>query len=197
MTWYAETSDLRRRQQAADVAVVLWVLLWLWWARGVHRAVERLGAPGEELRQAGDGLSGGLSGAAERAGSIPGVGGGLRAPLDAAAGAGDLLSRAGTAQEDAVGTLALLLALLTAGLPIAWALSRWLPDRLRWKRTATAARRLRGDVDLLALRAAAHAPLPELARLGPDPVSRWQAGDADAGRQLAALELRRLGIEPS
>jgi hypothetical protein len=197
MTWYASTSPLRARQMTSDAAVGAWVLLWLWLARVVHRAVERLGGPGRELQQAGDGLSGGLSGAAERAGGIPGLGGGLRAPLDAAAGAGELLARAGTAQEDAAGTLALVLALVVGGLPILWALARWLPGRLRWSRSATAALQLRGDVDLLALRAAVGAPLAELARLGPDPVTRWRSGDADAGRQLAALELRRLGIEPS
>jgi hypothetical protein len=196
MTWYAELPSHRNRQIAVDAAVAVWVLLWLWVGRWVYRLVERLGAPGRELEEAGTGLAGGLSGAAERAGSVPGVGGGLRAPLDAAASAGDLLTRAGTAQQDAVGTLALVLAFVLGGLPVLWALSRWLPGRLAWSRTATAAGRLRGDVDLLALRAAAHAPLPELSRLGPDPVTRWRAGDAEAGAALAALELRRLGLRP-
>jgi hypothetical protein len=196
LTWYAQTSALRGRQIAVDAAVALWVLLWLLLARAAHRAVSLLGAPGRELEEAGDGLAGGLSGAAERAGAVPGVGGGLRAPLDAAAGAGGLLSRAGAAQQDAVGTLALLLALLVGGLPIAWAMARWLPARLTWAREATAAGRLRADVDLLALRAAASASLVELSRLGPDPVTRWRAGDSGAGRELADLELRRLGLRP-
>jgi hypothetical protein len=194
MTWYAETPDLRRRQVLADVVVVLWVLVWLRVGRAVHDGVQRLAAPGVELEQAGAGLSGGLSGAAERAGSLPGVGGGLRAPLDTAAGAGDALAGAGVAQQAAVGTLALLLALLLGGLPILWALSRWLPDRLRWSRESTAARALRGDVELLALRAATSSSLHELAALGPDPVTRWRAGHADAAEALAALELRRLGL---
>jgi hypothetical protein len=196
MTWYAETSAVRTRQIALDAVVAVWVLLWLWVARAVHRSVERLGAPGRELQDAGDGLAGGLSGAAERAGSIPGLGGGLRAPLDAAAGAGDLLARAGAAQQDAVGTLAVVLALVVGGLPIAWAVGRWLPGRLAWRRDAAAAVGLRADVELLALRAAASAPLADLAALGPDPVTRWRGGDADAGRALAALELRRLGLTP-
>lgn len=86
MTWYAETDDLRRRQITADVAVALWVLLWL-----------RI---------------------ADRAGGVPGTGGGLRSPLDAAAGAGDALAGAGAAQQAAVDTLALLLALAIGGFPI-------------------------------------------------------------------------------
>lgn len=194
MTWYAETPSLRRRQIAVDVVVALWVLLWLRMSSAVHDGVQRLAGPGVELEQAGTGLAGGLRGAAERAGSVPGIGGGLRTPLDAAAGAGDALASAGAAQQDAVGTLALLLALAIGGFPIAWALLRWLPGRLRWRREATAARRLRGDVDLLALRAAVSAPLPELAALGPDPVTRWRSGDDAAGRALASIELRRLGL---
>jgi hypothetical protein len=196
MTWYAETPDLRRRQITVDVLVAVWVLLWLRVGLAVHDGVQRLAGPGVELQEAGTGLSGGLRGAAERAGSVPGIGGGLRAPLDAAAGAGDLLADAGAAQQAAVGTLALILGLVIGGLPVLWALSRWLPSRLRWRRDAVAAGRLRGDVDLLALRAATSAPLPVLAALGPDPVTRWRAGDADAGRALAALELRRLGLSP-
>jgi hypothetical protein len=156
--------------------------------------VRRLSAPGRELEEAGSGLSGGLGRAAERAGDVPVVGGGLSAPLDAAAGAGDALARAGTAQQEAVGTLALLLALLLAGLPVAWALQRWLGSRWRWARQASAATRLRGDVELFALRAAAHRPLHELARLGTDPVGRWRRGEPGAAEALAALELRAQGL---
>lgn len=193
-TWYAETAELRRRQITADVAVALWVLLWLQIGRALHGGVQRLAGPGVELQQAGEGLSSGLRGAGDRVGGIPGLGGGLRAPLDAAAGAGDALARAGAAQQAAVGTLALLLALAVAGLPVLWALARWLPGRLRWRRDAVAAGQLRDDVELMALRAATSASLTDLAALGSRPVTRWRAGDADAGRALAALELRRLGL---
>ena len=196
MPWYAQTPHLRRRQVAGDVVVAAWCLLWLWLARAVHRAVERLAAPGRELEEAGSGLADGLTGAAESAGRVPGVGGALRAPLDTAAGAGDLLARAGAAQQDAVGTLALLLALGVGVPPVLWAVARWLPPRLAWRREVRAVVALRGDVELLALRAAVHAPLPVLARLGAEPVTRWRSGDAEAGRALAALELRRLGLAP-
>lgn len=194
MSWYAETPVLRRRQITADLVVALWVVLWLRIATGVHDAVQRLAAPGVELERAGTGLSDGLRGTADRVGRVPGLGGGLRGPLDAAAEAGDLLVGAGAAQQEAVGTLALLLAVVVGGLPILVVVARWLPGRLAWRRDAVAADRLRGDVDLLALRAAASAPLPRLAALGADPVTRWRAGDADAGRALAALELERLGL---
>lgn len=194
MPWYAETPSLRRRQLTSDAAVATWTLLWAWLGRTVHDAVQLLAVPGRELQEAGDGLAGGLAGAAERVGGVPGIGGGLRAPLDAAAGAGDLLARAGAAQQDAVGTLALVLGLLVALPPICLVLLRWLPGRLRWQQEARAAVALRGDVDLLALRAATWAPLSAIAALGPDPVTRWRSGDQAAGRALAALELRRVGL---
>lgn len=197
MSWYAEADGLRRRQVARDVAIALWVLVWLQVGRAVHGAVSLLAAPGIELQEAGAGLAGGLRGAAERAGRLPGVGDDLRRPLDTAAGAGDALAGAGLAQQDAVGSLALLLAVVVAGLPVLWAVQRWLPARLRWRRESLAARHLRGDVELLALRAASSAPLEQLAALGPDPVTRWRAGDEEAGRALAALELRRLGLRES
>jgi len=194
MRWYAEAGPLRTRQLVTDAAVVLWVLLWLRIGRGVHEAVSQLAAPGRQLERAGDGLSGGLADAAQSAADVPFVGGGLRGPLDAAAGAGSALARAGVAQQEAVAFLAVLLGLLLAGIPIAWALQRWLPGRLAWARAAGAATTLRNDVELFALRAAVHRPLHELATLGPDPVGRWKRGEPGAAEALADLELRALGL---
>lgn len=193
-SWYAETSELRGRQVRGDVAVAVWVLVWLWTGRAVHDAVSRLGAPGRDLQEAGDQLAGGLSGVAERFGEVPVAGGGLREPLDAAAGAGEAVARAGAAQQDAVQVLAVLLAVLLAGLPVVWALQRWLPVRLAFARDHRAAAALRDDVELWALRAALHRPLPELARLGPDPVGRWRRGEPGAAEALAALERRAQGL---
>lgn len=194
MKWYAETGPLRTRQLLVDALVALWALLWVRIGLAVEDAVRRLAAPGRELEEAGGGLAGGLGSAAERAEDVPLLGGGLSRPLEAAAGAGEALARAGAAQQDAVSTLAVLLALLLAGIPVAWALQRWLPARLSWARQAGAADRLRGDVELFALRAAAHRPLHELARLGADPVGRWRRGEPGAAEALAALELRAHGL---
>jgi hypothetical protein len=196
MKWYAETSSKRTIQQLADGVVGLWTLLWLWAGNAVRDAVRRLGAPGRELEEAGAGLASGLTGAAERADGLPVVGGALRAPLDAAAGAGDALARAGVAQQEAVGTLALLLAVAIAGPPILLAVLLWLPGRVRWGRDASAADRLRGDVELMALRAATSSPLHDLAALGPEPVGRWRRGEPGAAHALSALELHRLGLRP-
>lgn len=196
MTPYAETPSLRRRQLTGDVLVALWCLLWLRVGLAVHDAVQLLGAPGRELQGAGGDLRDGLTSAAERAADVPLVGGGLRSPLDAAAGAGDALVRAGQAQEDAVGQAALLLGVVVAALPVLAVLARHVPRRLRWARQASAARALDADVELLALRAATSRPLEDLARLGPDPVTRWRRGEPGAAEALADLEREALGLRP-
>ena len=194
MSCYAETPALRTRQLVGDALLLLWCAVWLRVGFAVHGAVERLAGPGRSLQDAGGGLRDGLAGAAERADDVPLVGGGLRAPLDAAAGAGDALVRAGEAQERAVGQLALLLAVVVVALPVLWALSRRVPARLAWSREARAGRALRGDVELLALRAATSRPLAELAALGPEPVGRWRRGEHGAAEALAGLELAALGL---
>ncbi len=194
MSWYAETPALRSRQLLLDAAVLLWVLVWLRLGTAVHDAVQRLAAPGRSLEQAGRELSDGLSGAADRADDVPVVGDELSSPLDSASGAGESLARAGETQQDAVALLALVLALVVAGLPVLVVLLRWLPSRLTFARDHRAARALRGDAELWALRAALHRPLPELARLGPDPVGRWRRGEPGAAEALAALEQRALGL---
>jgi hypothetical protein len=194
MSWYAETPALRSRQLLQDAAVALWVLVWLRVGLAVHDAVERLAAPGRSLEQAGRELSDGLSGAADRAGDVPLVGDELSSPLDSASGAGESLARAGAAQQDAVGLLALVLTLVVAGLPVLVALLWWLPSRVAFSRQHRAAVVLRGDEELWALRAALHRSLPELAELGPDPVGRWRRGEPGAAAALAALERRAAGL---
>jgi hypothetical protein len=194
MSWYAETPALRSRQLLRDAAVALWVLVWVRIGVAVHEAVQRLAAPGRSLEEAGRELSDGLAGAADRAGDVPLLGDELSSPLDSASGAGESLARAGAAQQDAVGLLSLVLALVVAGLPVLVVLLWWLPSRLSFAREHAAARALRGDDELWALRAALHRPLPELARLGPDPVGRWQRGEPGAAAALAALERRSAGL---
>lgn len=194
LKWYADDPGRRTTQQGLDAAMVLAALLLWRLGHYVYDTVLRLRGVGEQLEQAGGGLAGGLSDAARRAGGAPLVGDRLKGPLDAAAGAARTVTAAGVAQQEAVHRLALVLGLVVALLPLAVALSRWLPYRLRYAREAGAALRLGGDVELLALRAATGAPLHRLARLGPEPVGAWRRGEPGAAQALADLELRRLGL---
>jgi hypothetical protein len=197
MQLYAQHPVLRARQLAGDLGMLAWVVLWVLVARTVHGAVLVLAEPGRAVEALGDSVAGNMNSAAGVAEDVPVVGDDLAAPFDALADASGSVSGAGQAAQDAVGTLATVLAVVMVALPVAWLLLRWLPRRLDYARDAGAARRLltgTPDLHLLAARALATAPLPRLAALPAGIGAAWQAGDPTAVRALAALELGRLGL---
>lgn len=197
MQLYASSPVQRTRQLAADLGMLAWLVLWVLVARVVHGAVLVLAEPGLAVEDLGRSVSGTMQSAAGVAEDVPVVGDELAAPFDALSTAGGSVSGAGQAAQDAVGTLATVLAVVLFVLPVGWLLLRWLPWRLRWTREAAAARSLlRGTPDLhvLAARALATAPLPQLAALPAGTGAAWRAGDPTAVRALAGLELRRLGL---
>jgi hypothetical protein len=197
MRLYADRPDLRLRQLAADLGMLAWVVLWVLLARAVHAAVLVLAEPGRAVARLGGSVAGDMGAAASTVRRVPGVGGALAAPFGSLGSAGRSVSGAGTAVEGAVGTLATVLAVVLVVLPVGWLLLRWLPWRGRWARDAVAARRLAAldpDWELLAARAVATAPLPRLAALPRGTGAAWRAGDPTAVRELAAIELRRLGL---
>jgi hypothetical protein len=197
MQLYAQHPVVRARQLAADGGFVAWILLWLLVARTVHRAVLVLAEPGRAVEDLGTSVAGNMGSAADAADGVPVVGDELASPFEALAEAGNDVSGAGVAAQDAVGTLAFVLAAVLVVLPVGWLALRWLPARLSYAREAGAAARLiRGtpDLELLAARALATAPLPHLAALPEGTGAAWRAGDPAAVRTLAALELRRLGL---
>ena len=195
---YARSPVLRARQVLADAGLLAWLVLWVVLARVVHGAVLVLAEPGRAVADLGDSVAGSMGSAAEAAGDLPVVGDDLAAPFAALGDAGGSVGGAGQAAQDAVGTLATVLAVVLVVLPVGWLLLRWLPWRLAWLRDAGAAERLltgTPDLELLAARALATAPLPALARLPEGTGAAWRAGDPAAVRALAGLELRRLGLE--
>ena len=197
MSLYADLPARRLRQVLGDLAVVLWVVLWVQAGRTVHEVVGRMAAPGRTLESAGTSLEDGLTDAADGMAEVPVVGGSLRAPFDAAGGAASSITDAGTGLQDAVGQVALVAGLAVAVWPVLGVVAVWLWLRLRFARRASAARALvddGGDLELFALRALARQPLPVLARVGPDPAGAWRRGDAEAVRALAELELRSVGL---
>jgi hypothetical protein len=196
---YADAPARRTRQLAADLGMLAWLVGWVLVARTVHGAVLRLAGPGASVERLGRSIAHSMGDAADAAGRVPVAGGALSRPLGALGQAGGSVAGAGQDAQDAVHTLATVLAVVLVLLPVGWALSRWLPGRLRWSREATAATRVLGrgaapDLELLAARAIATAPLPELARLPAGTGAAWRAGDAGAVAALASLELDRLGL---
>ncbi|RBY81447.1 hypothetical protein DQ239_02360 [Blastococcus sp. TF02-09] len=201
MRLYAQNPALRLRQLAADVGLLVWIVGWVLAARAVHGAVLLLAGPGQAVEDLGRSVGGSMESAAGAAEDVPLVGDELSAPFDALAEASGSVRGAGQSAQDAVETLATILAVALVVLAVGWMLLRWLPWRTRWLREATAAARvLRAgptggpDLELLAARAMATAPLPRLAALPPGTGAAWRAGDPAAVRSLAALELDRLGL---
>src|SRR3954469_23148463 len=196
---YAQHPAVRLRQILADGGMLAWLVAWVLVARAVHAAVPVLAEPGRAVENLGRSVSGDMDSAAHAAQRVPVVGDELAKPFGSLSDAGGSVSGAGQAAQDAVGTLATVLAVVLVVLPAAWLLMRWLPWRLRYAREAGAARRLLAgtpDLELLAVRALATAPLTRLAALPPGIGSGWHAGDPAALRTLAAVELgpRRPGL---
>jgi hypothetical protein len=197
MQLYAQHPVPRARQLAADVGILVWLVLWVLLARTARGAVLVLAEPGRAVEALGSSVAGNMDSAADAAARVPAVGDELAAPFGALADASGSVSGAGQSAQDAVGTLATVLAVVLVVLPVGWLLMRWLPWRLRYAREAGAARRLltgTPDLEVLAVRALATAPLPQLVGLPPGTGAAWHAGDPAAVRALAGLELRRLGL---
>ena len=200
MILYADRLPVAIRQLLTDLLVVLWVYAWIRAGLWVHDLVLKLGVPGQKLEGAGSGLADNLADAGGKVGRVPLVGDELTQPFSRAAQAARSLAEAGRDQQEIVGNLAVVLALLLLAVPLGLVLFGWLPLRLRWMRRAGVAAAVRDQPagrDLLALRALAGRPLNELTRLGPDIAQSWRNGDASAVDALAALELRDLGLRPS
>ena len=200
MKLYADAPGRQARQVVADVLLLLWFWLWVRVGWAVHDATLALAVPGEQIERAGTGLAGRLRDAGESVGGLPLVGDEVRTPFDGAGDAADSLAAAGTAQVEAVGTLANWLGLAVGAIPILVVAAVYLPLRWRFVRAATAGRRLvdsGGDVDLFALRAMSHQPLHRLTRISSDPAGAWRRGDADVVRALAELELKDVGLMPA
>jgi hypothetical protein len=197
---YADRLPTATRQLLTDLLVAAWVYLWIRVAMWLYDLVEQLAVPGRKLEDAGAGLAGNLADAGGKVGRVPIVGDELTAPFTRAADAARVVAEAGRDQQQLVHQLALALAVVVLLFPLGLVLFGWLPLRLRWIRragTATALRATPAGRDLLALRALTGAPLRELARIHPDVAQAWRQGDEAVVRELAAVELRGLGLRPN
>lgn len=162
--------------------------------------VAALAAPGREAESAALRLDGTLRDTARDVGEAPLVGDTLSRPFRALAGASRDLAASAQSYQETVAEVAMLTGLMVGLVPILAVLALWAPRRISWVVEASAASRLMqtgpASLELLAVRALARQPLPDLARLGPGVVAGWRAGDPDAMRTLATLELRELGLTP-
>ncbi|HRW18225.1 MAG TPA: hypothetical protein P5181_05210 [Dermatophilaceae bacterium] len=197
MTLYATDPVRRGRQLVGDVAVLLWVAVWVIASRLVFGLVKALGAPAEAIGGAGGTFARTMQDAAGSVGSLPVVGGPLGEVFRNAAGPGTTVAAAGTQLTTTLDRLAWVLALLLALGPTLAVVAPWLRSRIRFARDAAAVRSMLldgGDLQVFAVRALTTAPPRALARLGPGLVRRLTTGDDETVAALARLELARLGI---
>ncbi|MGW5878965.1 hypothetical protein ACWFMI_20690 [Nocardiopsis terrae] len=201
MKLYADTPVRACLQLVCDLSALVWAFVWIHAALALRETLLSLNRPGELMSSTGTGLTEHMDTAAENVRQVPLAGEALAAPFTDLSGTGESLSAAGDSFQDSVGTLALTLPLLVAALPLFLLAATWLPARARWIVRATGTVRLRAlspeaRTRLLALRALSGAPAAGLAAVHEDPAGAWQENDRTAVAELAALELRRLGLRP-
>jgi hypothetical protein len=134
---------------------------------------------------------------ADKLGSVPVIGGGIRAPFESAADAANSITEAGEWQRETVDHLALIASIALVIGPIVAILALWLIPRLLWVRRAyltAAVAAAPGGEDLLALRALVTRPMAELLTVHPDPANAWRSGDRAAISALAGAQRRAVGL---
>jgi hypothetical protein len=195
MRFYAERPGRAGLQLLADLLAVGWIWLTVFVARTVHDFVLALQGPARTLAGAGESVRGAFENAARTASTVPFVGDDLARALGTGTGAGDSLVAAGREQMEAIARVAFGTTVATVLLGAMPVLFLWLPLRLRYARLARSAVTARAvDSDLLALRAITRRPVRSLLRVSPDPASSWRRDDRAVVHELAALELRSLGL---
>lgn len=197
MKFYAERPARRLVQFVTDLLALGWLTAGGRLAWGTFDQITRLQAPGASLERAGQRISGAFTNGAAAAGRAPLVGDELAGALGTGSDAGTSLSEAGRSQVEAVAALATGAAVVMTLAVLLPLLLWWLPARWRYARAAGAAVAVRGaDTDLLALRALTELPARRLLGVSPDPAAAWRAGDPEACRRLADLQLAQLGLRP-
>ena len=197
---YATTPGRLLWQLLSDVLIVGWTTVWVFVGLAVHSAVAVIAEFGYQVQSGANGVAGNLDSAGNSADNVPLIGDSLAKPLSAAGDAAREIAGAGQSLGVTASWLAWLLALAVAAPPILALMMPWLFLRVRFFRrqwTAITLASTAAGEELLALRALANRPLPQLAAINPDPVGAWRSQDRMASRGLAALELRATGIRAS
>jgi hypothetical protein len=188
----------QRSLVAIDLLVVLWTVAWIVLGVAVGTFVERLGAVGEGLEDAGRAI-GRAGEAVGQLSDVPLVGEGFSEVAAEIQGVGqDTVTRGRSVEED-VDRLALLVGMSLALGPTLPILAVWLPPRVSRERERHALRTSlrRGDgaaLAYLANRAVATRRFRELRAVSDDPIADLAAGRHEA---LATLELDHLALRAS
>lgn len=200
MIWYAETRRRRMVQIALDVAMAVWIFVWVRAGLWAQEQLSALAAPADPLRDAGTSLSDRMNDVAGTIGGVPLVGDDLTGPFTGAAGVGDNLVAAGDNLQTSVDQVALWAGIAIGGIPIIVVFAVWVTLRVGFARRAARVANIRSNPDfleLLALRGLVNTRVDELGKMSPDLIQGWREGDPAAQQHLAAHELRRVGLKSS
>jgi hypothetical protein len=196
---YADTPVRACLQLVSDLLALVWVFVWISAALSLREVILNLNRPGELMAGTGEGFTEHMNTAAENVRQVPLAGDALSAPFSNLSETGESLTAAGDSFQETVSSLGLTLPLLVAVLPLFMIATTWLPMRARWISRATSTKRLSGltpeaRTRLLALRALSSASPARLMAVHDDPAGAWQENDRATVAELAALELRGLGL---
>lgn len=190
----------RRAQMTSDGIVVALVVLLAGLGWSLYAIVEQLTVLADGVQQAGTSVEGGFDRAADSVDGLPVLGDRLS---DALADVGDTTGgrvvELGTEGRDRIRRTAILVGLLSFGVPTIGVLSIAVPRRISEARRLRAARALLVDATdperrrLIALRAAVALPPEVLLRHTEDPIGDLYAGRLDA---LVAAVFDDLGLVP-
>jgi len=200
---WSELPVARAKEQVADVATLLWIVLWgsiVWrlfqFLAGFAQAGRTIRGGGDQMVQSGRDLGDSLAG-------VPLVGPQLGdIARSAFAAPGRPLSDFGLQLEQFIVVVAVVLALLLALVTLVPWLNRYLPwrwERLRRVRAAhrairTAPRAADASTErVLAMRAVCRLDYSTLLAYTPDPLGDWTSGRHD---RLAHAELASVGLRP-
>ena len=180
---------------AIDLLVVLWTIAWLVLGIAVGTFVERLGAVGEGLEDAGQAI-GRAGDAVDTLSDVPLMGEGFSTVAEEIRGIGRETAENGRSVENDVDSLAVLIGAGLALGPTLPILAVWVPPRVSRERERHALRKSLKSDDRVALaylanRAVATRLFRELRKASDDPVADLAAGRYEA---LASLEMEHLSL---
>ncbi|NQX12505.1 hypothetical protein HQQ80_12765 [Microbacteriaceae bacterium VKM Ac-2855] len=197
MQLYSASPVARARQLSADVLALASIVGFGALGSTVGALIGSTAALGRGLADAGEGFEGTMTDASSALAGIPLLGSAASTPFSQAGAAGATLAQAGRDQQSLIETVAWIIGLLIALVPIAVVLLVWLRRRIGFARRAASARRLAaapGGRDLLALRALSSVEPRILLALDTDVAARWRDADPQTVDALAALALREAGV---
>lgn len=197
--FYAQRRGRMLGQLAVDLFIVGWTVLWWYLGRSVQQTVYAIATPARTSADAARQMADELRRGAEQAAQLPVVGAELRKPFEAVAGSLQPIIDASDQQVASIEQAGSLLGWLVFLIPVIILVVIWLPARIRFFLQARAAQRFldsEADLDLFALRAMVRQPMHVIAKISEDPVAAWRRGDRDVIHALAAVELRRTGLNP-